>query len=39
MFTVKLKRFSNGAGPDARPPNVLSGAPAGLTFAKSPLGI
>ena len=39
MLVVKLKRFSNGAGPDARPPNVLSGVPAGRIFDKSQRGI
>ena len=39
MSTAKLKRFSKGSGPDARPPKVLSGAPAGRTLDKSQRGI
>ena len=38
-LTVKFMRDSSGSGPLARPPNVLRGAPAGLTFDKSQRGI
>ena len=37
--TTNLNRLSSGSGPDALPPNVLSGAPAGLTLLKSHVGI
>ena len=30
--TVNLNKSSKGSGPDARPPKVLRGVPAGLTF-------
>ena len=36
---VKLNRSTKGAGPDARPPKVLSLAPAGRTLDTSHLGI
>ena len=39
VFTEKLNKFSSGSGPDARPPKVLRGDPAGLSYDKSHLGI
>ena len=39
VVTQNSKRFTSGSGPDARPPNVLSLAPAGLTFDTSHVGI
>ena len=39
MVTVKLNRASRGSGPDARPPKVFSGAPAGRILDISQHGI
>ena len=39
VFIVNLNNSSRGSGPEALPPNVLRGVPAGLTFDKSHLGI
>ena len=37
--TRNLKSSSSGSGPEARPPNVLRGVPAGRIFDRSQLGI
>ena len=39
LATTKLNSSIKGAGPEARPPNVLSLAPAGRTFDISHVGI
>ena len=39
VSTQYLNKSFNGSGPDARPPKVLSLAPAGLTFDISQFGI
>ena len=35
VIIINLNRLSNGAGPEARPPNIFKTAPAGLTLLKS----
>ena len=39
LIIINSNKDSNGSGPDALPPNVLSGDPAGRTLLKSHLGI
>ena len=38
IFTQKWNKSSKGSGPDARPPKVFNGAPAGLILARFHLG-
>ena len=39
VFMVKLNKSTKGSGPEARPPNVLSGVPAALTLDTSHFAI